>query len=292
MGIVDNVLQKAKDIGFRPDEDRISGLLDDSDSLEAEFYSEIAKFGIERSDVDLENCYLALGISSTDSQDDIKNAYENAISRLNYATQNSDSAKKRQALEYAYFTIGDEQSKADYDLKFSKGNCKISQYAPKLIYSRLFDFYIIAKNKDIEEYNERSSGVQELDNLIPLIEKMARWEKRYDAVTRKTFEKFWHLSEKVKQLLSEDQRLAKAEKDETNAIALKENLLRLQNLEKAFQELTPMIHATIENVARDLTTDENNFAHDLRKSIQISKEGIGDQGSGPGGSYDGGNGDE
>ena len=292
MGIVDNVLQKARGIGSKPNGDSVSRLLDNSDTLEAEFYSEIATFGIEKLDVSLENCYLALGIGFTDSQDDIKSAYEKALSGLNSAAQNSDSARKRQAVEYAYFAIGDEQSKSDYDLKFSKGNCKISQYAPKLIYNCLLNFYTNAKNKDIDEYNERSSGVQELDTLTPLIEKMARWEKRYGAVTGKMFEKFWRLSEKTNRLLSENQRLVKAENDKTRANALKENMAALQNLEKAFQELTPMIHTTIETVAHDIMTDENNFAHDLRKSIQVSSEEIGRQGPDHGGGYTGGNEDE
>lgn len=268
MGLFSKGMVRIREFNLHRRERTVSNLFRETQELERKFASEAKRFGISMNDLSPKNYYETLGLKYTSDPKAIKEAYVGLVKRYHPdINKSSEATRKTTEINEAYAVLKDKKKKEEYDAKSSRGSSKISEDTARSISNELLKRYSELRNRDYEEFNKRVAVPQYRDSLKAAIEEVADWNKRFNKAESATLGKLRDYGSKIRHTTALNRNLIRNEQSEPARERLRENLVKLEGMEKAFQEAEKGIATVIERLKGEISTNENNIADRLRRSV-------------------------
>ena len=268
MGLFSKGIGRIREFNIHRRERAALSLFRETQELERKFASEAKRFGISTNDLSPKNYYETLGLKYTSDPKAIKGAYVGLVKRYHPDINKSiEATRKTTEINEAYAVLKDKKKKEEYDAKSSKGSSKISVETARTISNELLGRYSELRNRDYEEFNKRVAVPQYRDSLKAAIEEVADWNKRFNKAESGILGKFRDYGSRISHMAAINRSLVKSAHDEQSRERLRENLVKLEGMEKAYQEAEKGIAAVIEKLKAEISTSENNIADRLRRSV-------------------------
>ncbi|MEM3839128.1 MAG: DnaJ domain-containing protein [Candidatus Micrarchaeaceae archaeon] len=270
MGLLDKVAGRLERLGNAGLEYMVKRLIKGTDEAEDMLRSEAKKFGIMLEAPRRNDYYETLGISYTDDQKAIRNAYLQMIKKYHPDVNKEELAKERsKEINEAYSVLKDKGKKSEYDAHFSKSSrrARVNAAEAEEMVRALADAYAEIRMKEFMDFNKRVSMPQSIESIEAAIEDVTNWKRSLSRAASRTFGSLLDSGAKIRRLRKLNARLMKSRYAQGYWPKLDENLRRLEALAKSSAEMEKEANFALEKFRHMVEKEESKMKQRLRNSI-------------------------